>query len=563
MAVSAECDTTLSGKSAPGRHLEFVALAEGVFTSAVTCHTQWERAVKRRDDRLADFWQRARERAWEVGCEALEGIQANARLDSTGAQGIVDAVDHASCAQELLAQHAPDPISLVEVDLRLLLADMLVTYRGLQKKNTPPHRMYIRNATELALEVQLTLHQPAAPNWPGGSPVVPVSKHVQDVLSWAARTLRSLYDLSKTVSLGPEASVVSDEANSPWQRATHQIRLLLTQLSSIDADGNAAVMFQRMFIADLIIKKLEAHLMSRGVDALWFEILASTEGSAPHLCKISGFQLEPDSSAITALRQGLADAIELELSAASADAAQWLQTQWPRERRGHPVLLPCTAKQTKAICSIMEAVQTAVHWKQRALQEAADKHVCEHLNELCERWCALGEYRRVFAIFSAEQRRSADASETRDLEHALQSLGKSRETAIRAMDLALRALQAGNAAAHSLCTTVCADLKVLTSQTRTTNVYRGYYGRCSDFKRAKLAVDTVLTCADHILRCAEAVLNGRRDVADAWRTAAQTRGTALDRRCEVSEMLRYGFEKVLQRADAQAAQARRAEEAVR
>jgi hypothetical protein len=561
MAVSAECYTTLSSKSAPGRHLEFVALAEGVFASAVTCHTQWERAVQRRDDKLADFWQRARERAWEVGCEALEGIQADARLDSTGAQGIVDAVDHASGAQELLAQHAPDPISLVEVDLRLLLADMLVTYHGLQK-NTPAHRIYLRNAIELALEVTLTLHQPAAPAWPGGSPVVPVSKHVHNVLQCATRTLRTLYHLSTTLSSGPGASKASNDHNAPWLRVTSQITFLMSELRSNDGNGDAVAELQRMYLTDLIVWRLEAHLMSRDVEALWFELLASTERSAPHLCKTAGFQLEPDSSAITALRQGLADAIESEITVASADAAQWLQTHWPQERRGRPALGPCTTSQTTAVNSVMDAYRAAVHWKQRALQEATDWRARELLNELCERWCALGEYRRMWAVFCEECPGSADANETRDLEHALKSLGQSRETAVRAIELALRAVQTGNGRAHSLCTTVCADLKILTSQARTNNVYRGYYGSYSDFKRTKLAVETMLTCADHHLRSAEAELNGRRDVAEAWRTAAQTRETSLDRNYredQMSKMLRSGYDDVLQRADAQAAQARQAE----
>jgi hypothetical protein len=75
------------------RHCKFAALAEGVLASAVTCHTQWERAVQRRDDdKLADFWLRARERAWAVGCEIFDTLQNGGWVLLAKAQRIVSGV---------------------------------------------------------------------------------------------------------------------------------------------------------------------------------------------------------------------------------------------------------------------------------------------------------------------------------------------------------------------------------------------------------------------------------------------------------------------------------------
>jgi hypothetical protein len=381
------------------------------------------------------------------------------------------------------------------------------------------------------------------------------------VLQWASRTLSALHGLSKKVSTESSAGVLQD--HRLWQGSTRQITLLLSSLKPSSVDKDESVALQRMYIADLKIQSLHASWKSQGVEALWYELLADAMESAAGLGETSSRQNETVSPAVTSLRQSLVAAIEAELRSASDRAPQWLQTHWPPDRRGQEAPGASTAKHTKAISGLIADYRTAAQWKQRA-QDTADPRAREHLGELCKRWLALADYRVQWAVYCEENRQEGDSSGTDNFEGAyLKSLGQSREMAVKAIDLALRSLQAGNEAAYSFCMTACADLKVLTSQSPKSNVYHGYFGKCADFKKAKIVVDIMLTCADHLLKAAEAKLNGRHVVASAWRTAAQTRETALARGSgddDASKMLRSDWQKILQRADTQAQQARKAEE---
>jgi hypothetical protein len=102
---------------------QYVQLAEGIFASAVTCNAQWERAVESRDDKLADFWQRARERAWEVGC-AVDG----GNYSRTGPiPKVVQAVHLAQCAQTLQQQQPASPLHQAEVNISFQACELLLT----------------------------------------------------------------------------------------------------------------------------------------------------------------------------------------------------------------------------------------------------------------------------------------------------------------------------------------------------------------------------------------------------------------------------------------------------
>jgi hypothetical protein len=509
-------------------HGHYAALAEGIFASAVTCHTQWEHAVQRRDDKLADFWQRARERAWAVGCEAFEagGFSASG---SCAAENVYCAVEAASRVQELRAQTAAQPLAGVEADLHLLLAEVFIT--ASRAVYAPPPSNDLEQSVKLALNATAMLSLQL-----GGA----VGEDAREVLDWITCSLGKLQQLSGGVS----------GEDSKFAVVTSLIKEIIEHLQR-EEGFDSRELAQRMFLADLHILKLQAHCKGNAATAWWCGLLASTTASASE-----------SSSPLAApgcVRWLLARALEEELAENDTATSAFLRTQWPHSRRGVAVVEECRAELAQVVADIVAAYRYALQWERRAAEER-EPTLRDHLEEGSTRWAALAQFRLERAEY-VEWRKAEGGSTTVWMDRSLMVRGEGRKLVVEVMDAGLRALQTENIDAHQLCKKVCANLEVVTTGDRF--VFEAYQGDRYAMPCAERVVKEILTCADHYLRAVEAELAGRRSIAVAWRHAAQLRDQVLDRSqalYDLREMLRYDADAELQRADALAAQALKMQE---
>jgi hypothetical protein len=539
-------------KSFGYRHWQYATLAEGIFASVVTCHTQWERAVQRRDDKLADFWQRARERAWEVGCKTFQDLQWDIRNPTVNYEilRVVNAVRQVTCAQELLSTANAYPLAAAEADLRLLLADMLVAY-GPDSKNTPSHRQLIRHTTKLALATIAAFYPSTDLGLLDVLPAATATEEVHVSLRWCARVLCDLHHLSR--------SDASPHVAQAWHGVNNQIRTILTELQAESGEPcDSTVLTQRKFVAELMMKQLECRCRNEAAAALGLEWLASAYASVLPEGKFLDALTKATRPRIVKFRLQLARALELEVAAASVEIAQWLKSQWPLERRGFPAFTNRGAKSpdfAPAITSTMDAYRSAVQWKQQSQAEGVTAALKLHLEDGSARWAALADHRIKLAEH-AEHGKVEDAQGNIFAKQALAARGEGREMAVRAMEAGLRALQDGNTEAHKVCVQVCKDFTPLTTQD--SYIYVGTKKSLYQVRDIELAVAQIMLFADHSLRAVTAELDGRASLATAWREAAQAREKGLTRynHGAVVYTRRYGITDIVKRADALAEEAR-------
>jgi hypothetical protein len=548
-AVSIVADESLIQQRAVPRYKQYIQLAEGVFASAVTSHIQWERAVQRRDDKLADFWQRARERAWQVGCEAFTALQNDAAVGG-GFERISSGVALANRAQELFTRAGVHPLTTAEADLQLVLADVLVMYSSVTE-NSPLYRQQIRLAAKLALEVIALFCPVAQLEWPGNPPpTVTASEESRTALRWCARTLAALHNLSR---------VTHNDTSTAWQAAVDQITMMLTQLKRKREIEDDAVTSQRMFVVELKLMAIEQSTRNQFASARWLEILASTYTLVLPGGKLLDVLPKGVRDSIVRLRLQLARALEAEVAGASTEVAQWLTTQWPEEKRGFPGLNARASRALEAIVGMVETYRSAVQWHE---QMAAVTDITSALHSCLkggsDRWTALADHRRQWAEHSIHGRLE-DSSEKTYARAALVARGDGLELALRATEVRQRALRGGNSAVGKACEQICQDLTVITWQN--THIYSSTMYFPINFGSAEQAVAQILLSADHALRATSAELDGDFHLASAWRAAAQAREKALDRdRTEADRMLLRNSEKIVKRADALAQKATLLEE---
>jgi hypothetical protein len=344
-------------------------LAEGVFASAGTCHAQWERAAESRDDKLVDFWQRARDRAWAVGCQTFTEVQSRQSVSCAEAQSIVRGVRMGLCAQEILFKSHDYPLSSAEGNLRVLLADTLVTC-GRHDMNLSWHQELLNRAAKHALGLISSLHPCVTQYLPQSLPVVTVSEHACAVLSWVSQKLCTLHVLTRTLATDPDVFAACSDSPSSWWRCVPHITSVLTDLEKGINGYDQRLIAQQMFVADLAEKVLLAEYQHRPAHAFWLRLLAEIlESFLPEGLRYKG-PGEQLLAAAALLRLGLADALEQEVKKLYPEVAQWLEGSWPQERRGFPLVFVSCALQAEAIASIVTSYHEFQRWKQQAAATA-------------------------------------------------------------------------------------------------------------------------------------------------------------------------------------------------
>jgi hypothetical protein len=310
-----------------------------------------------------------------------------------------------------------------------------------------------------------------------------------------------------------------------------------------------------MIIAELPLKRLEG---SHGVGVtgeMWLEWLASAyKFTLPE----GGFQ---DAIAyetqlrIFELRTQLARALEMEVMGASADAAQWLESWWPQEKRGPQSVSALGADADAAspvIANVVAAYRSAVQWKLQAAAAGTGTPLHMHLENGSAWWVALAEHRLKWAEHREYGKQQGLALNT-NVKEAIAARDTARELVVKPMEAGLRALQSGNIDVHERCVQICKDLGPLTTQDWISSAMKKH--RSCNIEPAIRVVTQIILFADHSMRALVAGQDGKTDIAAAWEAAASARDKALVRSSEYDITLRCGCEEVVKRADALAERA--------
>jgi hypothetical protein len=512
---------------------QYAKLAEGVFASAVTCHTQWERAVQRRDDKLVDFWQRARERAWAVGCEACEQLQLTG-FTKMACHRIVKAVRLVQEVQHLAQKQPPAPLAELEVDLTILTADVYLAFDDDQEAQVPAKtiRKALARVRAINQQEQLALAEEND---------VEVCDWTRESLTWAAQTLRAMFDLSHRCMQGEETSWVA-QTDQWYESVLHIINVL-------DSMGEVESLSLGMFIVDLHVQYLQASFEDdNAVDTLVTYALMDINRRLHkamfrnQTCSNLGDVL----NAVTFVQE------RAFREAYPEDRLLRLEQQWPAQRRRWLPTEPPSPADAAIVEKIVAAKNRDLHWQLMAAKCADSALRFRYKKTATSFW---NQWDRLLIlarfVFAREVEMDSKVS-IRSTQGVLVAAG---EVQTQADELACAALQQGNKDAVELCAS-------------TVYVVRPLLDGCnlfSDVCLAQKAVETILACADCHIRAANALLGGTRDVADKWRTAAQLYEDAVDiapkMGMSVDQRLRSGWEEALHRAEVLADQARRAEEA--
>jgi hypothetical protein len=436
-------------------------------------------------------------------------------------------------AQDLTSQPDASPLARVEADLRLLLADLLVTYPDwtpsvLQRLNS------VQENVEQAL-VTLTVLKPLPCAKISGE--VAVSSDAVDVLQWIAQTLWKLHEVTRTIT----------ERNSAFTFAQLQIAKILKQLQGTEITDDAIPMLHQMFLTDLHVWSLNAHRTGNAGTSLWYVLIASAFALQHHI----------NAPAHGDTRLALALALEAELADIDPEASDLLKRQWPLERRGLPAIIAPRLQTSAALSDVVATYRCALRWTRWAAEER-DPALRKHLEQGSGRWVELGQGRQQLAEYRAQRDLGGVVSKSQEM--SLDARIAGREKATEAVETGLQALRVGKQNTYDLCRKVCSDLEVITNCHCL--VYRAVEGDRAAMQCTERNVTDLLTCADHYLRAAAADLAGCSSIASTWRSAAQLRDGSMNRKSVYGD-LRYmpkdNASKDFQRADALAEKALRME----
>jgi hypothetical protein len=539
----AECwDRTASAIEAdPGsskRSLQLGAIAnlvESVFASAVTCHTQWERAVERKDDKLADFWQRARERAWEAGCEGCSNPSASRELQNS-AQEISRAVQLALCTQPV--QHQQLTLLMqAEIDLGILAAVNLISLRaeGIASFDYRP-RLHVETERVLCM---ITAHNRRRKLPIGGVPLSPAATLTEDTLNWAAQILCVTNDLHRTNPMNRSVTAV---VNNVVEAVTDVPRML-------DQPGMQPEMALKMFTTDLGLWALQCRHKQDLVGSWVWDTLAgaykksrSVRDSAqrPFLLYLSG-------------------ALEEALLHASPELRQQMADVWPPQRRLWLAVAASDPTWAQHASKTVDMTLRTLHWltQLHASVDGEDvliKKISVHLRDTLAHF----EEQAVNAALS-----KVDGLDGSCEVSATNHLVRSDELVLRALELQYQALELGNFGIQTECAQVC---ELLESVRIGGSAMLGPSARRPNApdrrERAQRGLDAMCRLGEIRLCAVAAELSGRGDIVAKWKEAAEVYGQALSTSAKLSpdQRLRSGWEETLQRAEALAEQARRADE---
>jgi hypothetical protein len=298
-----------------------------------------------------------------------------------------------------------------------------------------------------------------------------------------------------------------------------------------------------MYLTDLHVWAINARCQGRAANAWWFLLIASMVAVHSHCF--------PPTHAGTQLL--LAQALEAKLADIDPEVSDWMCRQWPHERRWAILGCPHTEGLLPAVAEVVATYRCALQWKRWAAAET-DSALQTQLTEGGECWTALGECQLQLLEYHAQKEQQGGIVSV-GTEKFLEARVLGQEKAVEAAEMGLRALRSGKQHAHFLCRKVTADLGVLT--TSKWLVYQTFHADAIALQCAERAVKEILTCADHYLRAVAAEVAGRRVLASTWRSAAQLRDRAIDRRgiIDFKQMLKHSAHEDLQRADALAEKA--------
>jgi hypothetical protein len=516
----------------------YVRLAEGIFTSVVTCHTQWERAVQRRDGKLADFWQRARERAWAVGCES------QSHLVTTRA---MRAVHLAECAQALLLQNASSPLHQAEADVSFLVCDLLMAAESPGRKycNKEDFIDMLYHAMGCVYQLLCGLNSARARSCPlaflGGETIV-TPPYIDEVLLWAAMTVTTLY-----------AHKREQDAPAAAERAAACLHALPALLYKPDRIGDVT---QLMFVADLSIWSLQLHDAG---DLLGSWALDTLANAYPEIVPPNQFfATAPPRGVVGVFRLQLTAALEAALLDVCPHLQRELGERWPQHRRqwlgGDSNIVPAVQPGTQASDAIDELVQTVLNgarWQETCIAES-DPELQMIAAEVVVKTAEVTQYR----LKSAEL-----ALRTGPWSQHTEWLLRAAKLVMRALELQHQALQAGYTVVSAQYRQVCEFLLPITS--RGEKLFDLIYHRKYPFHVPSALCTMAALCrrGDMQLCAVSAQLGGRSDIAAIWLAAAKAfaDGVSYGEEDELDERALPDLDAALERAEALAEQARRAE----
>jgi hypothetical protein len=302
---------------------------------------------------------------------------------------------------------------------------------------------------------------------------------------------------------------------------------------------------------ELTIKSLDATRMHDPDTASWYHLVerafAATLSDDTRLAPLN----EADRCTTANVRLTLAHALEAEAVSASPVVTQWLQEHWPSEKRGFPAVRECTAKQAEIISASIATYREQRLWLQKA-DAIRDPALRRHLEEGTKQYRALVDCRSMVLDYVAHKDRGRVKNKS-----ALRGMTKGYEVTVAAMKVGLRALEAGDKKAHGSCMKICRDVSVITAE-HSPSLHLSMVLDKAERDVIDRAVEQLLKCAQHSLLFIVAELDGNHRLASVWSLAATIRELALDRSVgnNISAVLKPGQEKILQRADALAKQAR-------
>jgi hypothetical protein len=532
-----ECLEKAASASTPRDSDRFVQLAEGIFASAVTCHTLWERAVERRDDKLADFWQRARERAWEVGC----AIFSNAYYSSEGVPEVVGAVHLAQWAETVQLQRKASPLHQAETDVALLRCELLLASgRNYFYDNNRNFLGKLYQTMEIVHRLLSGYNLIQARG--GGFDVVSAealaTPNVEETLLWAAQMVGYLH------SLRGQQYFMPDSARSAFGCLSALPALLYKANRARDVS-------QLRFAADLSLWSLQLRGAGDHLGSWVLDALISTYPT----------QSFPDnaSDAVRAFRVQLSAALENALLDECPGKRLRVADQWPPQRRAWlsgatELVLP--AAQAAAVSEIVQTALHGLHWQRISCKEKSPE-MQNHAVKISKKALEVVIYQQMWTEAVVE---STDTEE-----NPTEFLLRATKLLQRALELQYQAIQSGKLQVSAQCTQLCDFLKPIHSRglklfARQDNSRED---EPVDVEKARQAVEAMCWRGELELRAIAAELGGRSKVAAKWAVAARECAHAVfSGDCDMDDRLRYDWEEIRQRAETLAELARRAEESV-
>jgi hypothetical protein len=518
---------------------KFMHLAKGVVASTVTCHTQWERAVQRRDDKLADFWQRARERAWEVACKAFVDVSPYPNAVSRRhADQVIPAVKAALRAQALLLQTPSSPLMQAEGGLGLHVA-MQILFRSDERLDYS-YGESLPAVTDRVLRLVTVcnrLHDIAASN------TRPAACGTENVVLWAAKILLELHELHRTHPLNKRNKAVSYILEN-----TAKIARLVHDSEAVSE------MCLNMLLIDMNVWTLQCR-RSGDVIGIWvWETLIDA------YCPTSN---PADGDTQRSFRQHVAGELEVALREAllgsRPNLLQPMYDRWPPPRRRWLSSVDPGPSWSMHASKMVQTTVRALRMQLSHSPTETDAVAREMLSVMVlhvKDAVAQLELQFIDTLLGR-----VDTPKNHQVISATGYVVQCNELMLRAMELQNQAQLVRSTSASATCMEVLNWVQPVSNGGRA--MFRKYAERpnTNDLECAKTGLNAMCRCGELGLCAAAAELAGRDEAAALWKAAFEGYQRSMFAGATLSpdQRLRSGWEEALQRAEALAEQARRAE----